>query len=63
MTVLKRIHEIQGNKAGGLAAGGAVIAGGTAAAASGDWSVALFVIGAALLVAAIAFIIIKNKRK
>jgi lysozyme family protein len=63
MTVLKRIQDMQGNKAGGLAAGTAVVAGATAAAASGDWSVALFVIGGALLVAAIAFIIIKNKRK
>jgi type IV secretory pathway VirB2 component (pilin) len=47
----------------GKAAGGVIAAGGAAAAASGDWSVALFVIGGALLVAAIAFIIIKNKRK
>jgi type IV secretory pathway VirB2 component (pilin) len=45
------------------AAGGVIAAGGAAAAASGDWSVALFVLGGALLVAAIAFIIIKNKRK
>jgi lysozyme family protein len=63
MTVLKRIHEIQGNKAGGLAAGGAVIAGGTAAAASGDWSVALFVIGAAIITATIAYIIISRRKK
>jgi type IV secretory pathway VirB2 component (pilin) len=47
----------------GKAAGGVIVAGGAAAAASGDWSVALFVLGGALLVAAIAFIIIKNKRK
>jgi hypothetical protein len=45
-------------------AAGGIIGGGIAAgAASGDWSVGLFVVGAALFVAAIAFIIIKNKRK
>jgi lysozyme len=50
-------------KAATIAAGTAVATGTVAAAASGDWSVALFVLGGALLVAAIAFIIIKNKRK
>lgn len=63
MTVLRRIHEIQGNKAGGLAAGTAIIAGGAAAAVSGDWSVAAFVIGAAVVTAIIAFIIYDKGRK
>jgi hypothetical protein len=45
------------------AAGGILVGGTTAAAASGDWSVGLFVLGVTLFVAAIAFIIIKNKRK
>jgi lysozyme family protein len=63
MTVLKRIHEIQGTKGAGGAAGAVIVAGGAAAAASGDWSVAAFVIGAAVITAVIAFIIIKNKRK
>jgi lysozyme family protein len=62
MTVLRRIQDMQGNKGATLAAGTAVVAGTVGAAASGDWGVALFVIGAALLVAAIAYIIIKNRK-
>jgi lysozyme len=57
------LRTAQGKSNAGVIAGGTIVAGGAAAAASGDWSVALFVIGGALLVAAIAFIIIKNKRK
>jgi lysozyme family protein len=62
MTVLRRIQDMQGNKAGGLASGAAVIAGGVAATVSGDWSVASFVIAATVVTAAIAFIIIKNRK-
>jgi lysozyme family protein len=62
MTVLRRIQDMHGNKAGGLASGAAVIAGGVAATVSGDWSVASFVIAATVVTAAIAFIIIKNRK-
>jgi type IV secretory pathway VirB2 component (pilin) len=59
----RRVFARAAGSTAGKSAGGVIAAGGAAAAASGDWSVALFVIGGALLVAAIAFIIIKNKRK
>jgi type IV secretory pathway VirB2 component (pilin) len=59
----RRVFARAAGTTAGKSAGGVIAAGGAAAAASGDWSVALFVIGGALLVAAIAFIIIKNKRK
>jgi lysozyme len=45
-----------------IAAGTAVATGGVAAAASGDWSVALFVIAAAVVTAGIAFLIIRSRK-
>jgi hypothetical protein len=56
-------RRVFAGKNAGKVAGGVIAAGGAAAAASGDIGVAAFVIGAALLVAAIAFVIIRNKRK
>jgi lysozyme family protein len=63
MTVLRRIQDIQGNKAGGVAAS-VIVASGTAAAAIGDdWSVATFVIAATIITAVIAFLIIRSRKK
>jgi hypothetical protein len=55
-------RRVFAGKNAGKVAGGVIAAGGAAAAASGDIGVAAFVIGAALLVAAIAFVIIRNTR-
>jgi lysozyme len=49
-------------KAATIAAGTAVATGTVAAAASGDWSVALFVIAAAAITAAIAYLIISRRK-
>jgi putative chitinase len=60
------IDKVDAPKAGtsnaGKIAGGTIIAGGAAAAASGDWSVALFVIGAAIVTAAIGYISYRKRK-
>jgi putative chitinase len=60
------IDKVDAPKAGksnaGKIAGGVIVAGGAAAGASGDWSVALFVIGAAIVTAAIAYIIYRKRK-
>lgn len=57
-----KIAGATSNKAATVAAGTAVATGTVAAAASGDWSVAAFVIAGAVLTAAIAFIIIRSRK-